>query len=136
MGRIIAIDYGPKRVGIAATDPLKIIASPLTTLSPKETLEFLTQYIGENDVETIVVGMPRKMNGELSDNADGANKFAIKLQEKFPNCKIDFEDERFTSVIAHRAMVDGGVKKMDRRDKSLVDKTSASLILQSYLERK
>lgn len=135
MGRIMAIDYGPKRVGIAVTDPLRIIASPLTTLSPKETLEFISGYIKDNEVDTIVVGLPRRMNGEFSDNAEGAEKFAGRLREKFPQVKIDFEDERFTSVIAHRAIIDGGVKKMDRRDKALVDRTSASLILQSYLER-
>lgn len=135
MGRIIAVDYGPKRVGLAATDPLRIIASPLTTLGPNKAIEFIADFMSREQVDTIVVGMPRKLNGSLSDNAEGAENFAGRLHECFPNVEIAYEDERFTSVIAHQAMIEAGVKKSDRRDKALVDRTSASLILQSYLER-
>jgi len=135
MGRIIAVDYGPKRVGLAVTDPLRIIASPLTTLGPNKAVEFISEYMSSEKVDVIVVGMPQKLNGSPSENAAGAESFANKLQERFPEVKIDFEDERFTSVIAHRAMIDAGVKKSDRRDKAIVDRTSASLILQSYMER-
>lgn len=135
MGRIIAVDYGPKRVGLAATDPLRIIASPLTTLGPGKAVEFIADYVSHEQVDIIVVGMPQKLDGSPSENAAGAEKFAERLRERFPAISVDYEDERFTSVIAHRAMIEAGVKKSDRRDKALVDRTSASLILQSYLER-
>lgn len=135
MGRILAIDYGRKRTGIAVSDPLKIIANGLETVPTHKVEEFLDKYIAENDVETIVVGMPRQMDNQPSESYIYIKPFVERIKKKFPSLKIDMEDERFTSVLAFRAMIDGGVKKQDRRDKALVDKVSATIILQSYMDR-
>ncbi len=136
MGRIIAIDYGKKRVGIAVTDELQIVANALNTLSPNETLAFLQRYVVTEKVDAIVVGKPVNLNGLPSEAAAGAAEFTIRLKKLFPNMEIATYDERFTSRMAQQAILDAGVKKKDRRDKTLVDKVSACIILQSYLEYK
>lgn len=133
MGRILAIDYGLKRVGLAVTDPMQIIASPLKTVQESEAIDFLTTYCNTETVDTIVVGQPRRMSGELSDVETSILKFIEKLNEKLPEMNIQRYDERFTSKLAANALIESGVKKKQRRDKSLLDSTSASLILQDYL---
>jgi len=135
MGRILAIDYGRKRTGVAVSDPLKIIANGLETVSTHQLEEFLDKYLAENDVEVIVVGMPRNMDNTPSEAYTYIKPFVKRLEKKYPDMLIEMEDERFTSVLAFRAMIDGGVKKQDRRNKALVDKVSATIILQSYMER-
>jgi len=136
LARILAIDYGKKRTGIAVTDPLQIIASGLTTVETINNLVFLKNYIKKEEVETIVVGYPFKMeNTKTADSLPLIDGFIKKLKKSFPNIPIVKEDEHFTSKMAVQAMIEGGVKKMKRRDKALVDKISASLILKSYLER-
>ncbi|MFT5724199.1 MAG: putative Holliday junction resolvase [Bacteroidia bacterium] len=134
MARIIAIDFGMKRVGIASTDPLQIIASPMTTVTNKESVQFITDYCTREDVEIIVVGQPFRMSGELSGIEVEIVKFIDKLKEKLPSMPIARVDERYTSKMAMQALIASGVKKKQRRDKSLLDSTSASLILQDYLE--
>ncbi len=134
MGRIIAIDFGMKRVGIASTDPLQIIASPLTTVPNKEAVDFIFNFCSKEDVDTIVVGQPFRMSGELSDVEKEILKFIQELNKKLPNMPIKRCDERYTSKMAMQALIDSGVKKKKRRDKSLLDSTSASLILQDYLQ--
>lgn len=135
MGRIMCLDYGQKRVGVAVTDPLQIIASGLTTIDTKEIYNFLTEYTSREKVELLVVGLPRQLNGELSDSYRYIKPFLDTMKKLMPELKIEMCDERFTSQIAQRAIIDGGVKKSVRRDnKGLVDMVSASIILQSYLE--
>lgn len=134
MGRIIGIDYGRKRTGIAVTDPLKIIATRLDTLSSVTVIPFLKDYIAKNDVECIVVGYPKQMNNQGSESLKYINPFLQKLVKELPEMKIVQVDERFTSKIAFQSMIDAGVKKKDRQDKGLVDGVSATIILQSYLE--
>ena len=134
MARIMAIDYGTKRIGIAVTDPLKLFASPLLTVSPLEFDKFFEDYIKKEEVELIVVGYPVQMNNTPSESVKHINPFIKKLRKKYPQIKIHLSDERFTSKMALRTMIEGGVKKMDRRDKSMVDRISASIILQSYLD--
>lgn len=135
MARIMAIDYGSKRVGIAVTDPLQIIASGLTTVHSKDLIDFLKKYISKENVECIVVGEPKRMNNEASESARFIEPFVVHLKRTFPDIKIDRMDERFTSKIAFQTMIDGGLKKKDRQNKELVDEISATIILQSYLER-
>jgi len=125
-----------KRVGIASTDPLQIIASPLTTVTNKEAVAFITDYCKREEVETIVVGQPFRMSGELSDVETVILKFIDKLKEKLPDMPFARCDERYTSKMAMQALIDSGVKKKQRRDKSLLDSTSAGLILQDYLENR
>lgn len=134
MGRILAIDYGNKRVGLAVTDPLKIVANALDTVSAHEILNYLTAYTAREQVEKFVVGLPKQMNGSNSESMKYIEPFVKKLKEKFPEIEVQFVDERFTSVLAHRTMLEGGLKKKDRQDKALVDRISATIILQSYLE--
>jgi len=134
MGRILAIDYGQKRVGLAVTDPLQIIPNGLDTVSTNELLEYLTKYLAKEAVDKIIVGLPKQLNGEESDSMKYIRPFVVRLQKNFPEMEIVFVDERFTSVLAHKAMLDGGLKKKDRQNKALVDKISATIILQSYLE--
>ena len=136
MGRILAIDYGQKRVGIAVTDEFKIIANGIATVRSVEIWQFLDKYIKENDVEIIVVGEPKDMMNKPSDATKFINPFVQKLEKKFTQLIIDRFDERFTSKIAFEAMIEGGLKKKKRQDKSLVDKVSATLLLQSYLSAK
>lgn len=136
MGRIIAIDYGNKRTGIAVTDPLQIIASALTTVHTKDLLQFLTDYLSKETVDGIVVGEPKQMNNEPSDIERQITPFIKKLKLLFPTVHIERTDERFTTVIAQRSMIEMGLKKKDRQNKATIDQVSATLILQTYLEHK
>lgn len=134
MGRILAIDYGRKRTGIAVTDILQLIANGLTTVPTHQLLDFLKTYMSKEPVECIVVGLPKKMDGQLSENERNIRPFVAKLRELYPTIPVVYYDERFTSVLAHQAMLDGGLKRKDRQNKALVDEISATIILQSYME--
>ena len=136
MGRILAIDYGQKRVGIAVTDPLKIIANGLTTVHSKDIFTFLEEYMSKESVETIVVGYPVTLKNEGAQSLKFINPFIKKLLLKFPNLNIETFDERFTSKLAQIAMIEGGMKKKDRQNKAMTDKISATIILQSFMESK
>ncbi len=135
MGRVIGIDYGSKRVGLAVTDPLKIIASPLDTVHSKDVIEFLKNYMKTEDVEEIVVGMPKNLNNEDTNATPLVKAFINLLKKNFQNLKIILQDERFTSKMALDAMIAAGSSKKQRREKGNIDKVSASIILQSYLEQ-
>lgn len=132
MGRILAIDYGKKRVGIAVTDPLKIIANGLTTVETPKVMNFVKDYLAKNEVEAIVVGLPRQNNNEYSESFKYIKPFVDRLKKEV-TVPVVYHDERYTSVLAHRAMLEGGLKKSDRQDKALVDMVSATIILQSYM---
>lgn len=134
MGRVLALDYGLKRTGIAVTDPLKIIASPLDTLHTPELFGFLKKYCEQEDVEVIVVGMPKTMSDQDTHATQPVRELINHLKKNYPGIEIVEEDERFTSKMAVEAMIQGGMKKKDRRKKGNIDKVSATLILQSYLE--
>jgi putative Holliday junction resolvase len=136
MGRILAIDYGTKRIGLAVTDPLQIFASPLNTVSPNEFDNFISGYLKTEEVEAFVIGYPVQMNNQPSESVKYINPFIKKLKKAFPEKHIHLVDERFTSQMALRTMIDGGVKKRDRQDKLMVDKISASIILQSFLDNR
>lgn len=136
MPRVIAIDFGTKRVGIAVTDPLKIFATALDTVHSKDVIPYLKQYEAKEGIECFVVGMPKKLSGEDSSNAPHVKAFVNLLRKNFPDKEIVLVDERFTSSIALDTMIQGGMKKKDRRNKENVDKISAVIILQSYLERR
>jgi len=136
MGRILAIDYGQKRVGLAVTDPLQIIATALDTVSAHDALNYIRNYVEREQVEKFVVGLPRQMNGADSQSMQYITPFVKKMRELFPDIELIYVDERFTSVLAHKTMLDGGLKKKDRQNKALVDRISATIILQSYLESK
>ena len=137
MSRILAIDYGKKRTGLAVTDPLCIIANGLATVSTSELFEFLSQYITKESVVQIVIGKPIQPNGQPSENLARVEQFVNRWRKIHPELPIDYYDERFTSVIAHQAMITGGVKKKTRReDKGLVDEISATIILQDYMKSK
>jgi putative Holliday junction resolvase len=136
MGRIIAIDYGQKRVGVAVTDEGQLIAGPLDTVHSKDILPYLKEYVGREKVDCIVVGEPRQMDNSNSESARFIEPFVRSLEKTFPEIRIERIDERFTSKMASHAILISGVKKKDRQDKSLVDKVSAVIILQSYLEMK
>jgi putative Holliday junction resolvase len=133
MGRVVAIDYGLKRTGIAVTDPLRIIATPLETVPTSTLFEFLTTYAKKESVDEFVVGMPKKLSNEDSDIAPVVRKFVEQLRLKFPEKMVHLADERFTSSMAMKAMIEGGMKKKDRQVKANIDKISATLILQSFL---
>ncbi len=135
MSRIIAIDYGRKKAGIAVTDPLRIIATPLETIPVAELEKFLTNYFSKEEVNIIVMGYPKQMNNKPSEAVKYIDPFIKRLKKLYPDKKIYLADERFTSVIGQKTLLEGGVKKKKRMDKSLVDKISASLILQSFMER-
>ena len=135
MARIVAIDYGLKRTGIAVTDPLQLIATALDTVPSVELLDYLKKYTEKETVERFVIGYPRNMDNSPSEAAQYIDVFLKQLQQAFPNIAISLEDERFTSKIAFQTMIDAGVKKMDRRNKATVDKVSAVIILQSFMER-
>lgn len=135
MGRIIGLDYGTKRVGIAETDDLKIIASPLITVHSKDVIQFIKDYINKYDVESIVIGHPKNLDATDTDATKLVNDFVTHLKKKIPALNIIMEDERFTSKMASQAMIAGGIKKSKRREKGNLDKVSAALILQSYLTR-
>lgn len=136
MDRTIGIDYGSARVGVAVSDPLGIFASPLETVPSAKIIEYLQKYAASETVERFVVGYPLNLNGAPAQCAPDVDKFIEKLTAAFPQTPVALEDERFTSVLAHRAMIDGGMKKSDRRDKNSVDKISAAIILQGYLDRR
>jgi len=133
MARIMAIDYGSKRVGLAVTDPLQIIASGLTTVHSKDLISFLEDYFKKESVECIVVGEPKTLQNEASDSARYIDPFVTHLGRKFPEIKIVRYDERFTSTLAHQAMLLGGLKKKDRASKETVDMVSATILLQDYM---
>ena len=134
MGRILAIDYGLKRTGIAVSDPLRIIAGGLDTVATAQLVKWLDDYLAANEVDIIVVGKPTQMNGTPSQSWAAIEPFVNQFKKKYPTKQVVLHDERFTSVIAHRAMIDGGMKKMARRDKAVVDKISATIILQSFMD--
>lgn len=134
MGRIISIDYGKKRVGLAVTDSLKLIATGLTTVASHEVLQYLKAYCARESVERILVGLPKQMNNQPSESMQYVQPFVVSLKRTFPTIPIEYVDERFTSVLAQRAMLEGGLKKKDRQNKALVDEISAVIILQTYLE--
>ena len=136
MSRILAIDYGRKRTGIAVTDVMQIIANGLTTVPTHELMSFILKYIEQEPVERIIVGHPKQMNNEESENMKNIVPFLNQLKKKLPSIPVELYDERFTSVLAHQAMLDGGLKKKARQNKALVDEISATIILQSYLESK
>jgi putative Holliday junction resolvase len=136
MGRILALDYGRKRTGVAVTDSLQLIANGLDTIASHELEQFLKKYFQNEDVEMVVIGYPKQLNNQPSENVTYINQFLNRFRKVFPEMPIELVDERFTSQIAFQAMIDGGVKKQKRRDKALVDKVSAVIILQSYLEQK
>ena len=133
MARLIAIDYGTKRTGLAVTDSLGIIASPLETVETKQLERYLADYFSREEVSTIVVGYPRQMNGAPSDTMRYVQPLIGRLRHAYPDKQVVAYDERFTSVIAQRVIRDSGIGKMARRDKSLVDKVSAAIILQDYM---
>lgn len=134
MGRIMGIDYGRKRTGVAVTDPLQIVAGNLTTVSTHTLMQFIKDYIGREQVDRIVVGRPTQLNGEPSESMKYITPFVNRLRKELPLIPVVMYDERFTSTIAHRAMIDGGMKKSDRRDKSRVDAIAATIILNDYLQ--
>jgi putative holliday junction resolvase len=136
MARILAIDYGLKRTGIAVTDPLQLIANGLTTVETKTLIGFLQDYLQKEEVETIVVGEPRQMDYSHSEIEPAIRQFIAEFKKKVPDAKIERFDECFTSRLATQAMIAAGYKKKDRRKKELIDKVSATIILQSYLESK
>ena len=136
MARILSIDYGKKRTGIAVTDPLQLIAGGLATVSTSELFDWLKAYLAKEVVERIVIGEPRQPNGQPSENLQRVQQFVNRWRKAVPDVPIDYFDERFTSVLAHQAMIDGGLKKKARQDKGLVDEISATIILEDYLRSK
>ncbi len=136
MPKILAIDYGSKRTGLAETDELQIIASALTAVDTRNLYEFIKNYVANNDVETIVVGEMTNYDGSDTHNTKPSNEFARSLEKKYPSINIEREDESFTSRESMQALIQAGVPKMKRRDKKLIDKISATIILQRYMERK
>jgi putative Holliday junction resolvase len=132
--RILSIDYGKRRTGLAVTDPLQIIAGGLATVSTSILYDYLVAYMAKESVERIVIGKPIQPNGQPSENLARVEQFVNRWRKAQPSVPIEYVDERFTSVLAHRAMLEGGLKKKARQDKALVDEISATIILQSYLE--
>jgi len=133
VGRILSIDYGKKRTGLAVSDPLQLIAGGLTTVATHDLYDFLQQYVAREQVERIVIGEPRQPNGAPSENLGRVQQFVARWRKTRPDVPIEYYDERFTSVLAHQAMLDGGLKKKARQDKALVDEISATIILEDYL---
>jgi putative Holliday junction resolvase len=136
LARILSIDYGKKRTGLAVTDPLQIIAGGLATVATSELFDYLQAYISREQVEMIVIGEPRQPNGEPSENLARVQQFVNRWRKAVPQVPIQFYDERFTSVLAHQAMLDGGLKKKARQNKGLVDEISATIILEDYMRSK
>ena len=136
MSRIVAIDYGRKRTGIAVSDTMQLIANGLTTVPTHELLNFIGEYIAKEPVERIIIGLPKQMNNEVSENMKNIEPFVRSLKKCYPDLPVEYVDERFTSVLAHRTMLEAGLKKKDRQNKALVDEISATIILQTYLESK
>ncbi|MCR4809091.1 MAG: Holliday junction resolvase RuvX [Prevotella sp.] len=133
MARILSIDYGRKRTGVAVTDPLQLIAGGLATVATSELYDWLVQYVRREPVERIVIGEPRQPNGQPSENMQRVQQFVNRWRKAQPDIPIDYYDERFTSVLAHQAMLDGGLHKKARQDKALVDQISATIILEDYM---
>ena len=136
MARIMSIDYGQKRTGIAVSDPLQMIANGLTTVNTPQLLDFIADYLSKEQVECIVVGYPKQANGKDSENMKRIMPFVNRLRKLYPDITVELYDERFTSVLAHRAIIESGISRKARQDKALVDKISATIILQDYLESK
>ena len=136
MARILSIDYGKKRTGLAVTDPLQLIAGGLAIVATSELFDYLCRYVAQEQVELIVVGEPRQPNGEPSENLARVQQFVNRWRKQKPEIPVEFYDERFTSVLAHRAMLEGGLKKKARQDKALVDEISATIILEDYMRSK
>ena len=136
MERLIGIDYGRKRTGLAASDPLGIFASALDTVPSAKIIDYLQKYAEQETITRFVVGYPMNLDGRPSEAAADVDAFLPRLRKAFPGVPVDLEDERFTSVLAHRAMIDGGMKYKDRRNKASVDRISAAIILQGYMDRK
>ncbi len=136
MARILSIDYGKKRTGLAVTDPLQIIAGGLATVATSELYDFLMQYVARERVERIVIGEPRQPNGQPSENLQRVQQFVNRWRKAMPQIPIEYFDERYTSVLAHQAMIDGGLGKKARQNKALVDEISATIILQDYMRAK
>ena len=134
MGRILAIDYGRKRTGLAVTDILRITANPLLTIETNQLMIWLADYFAKEPVDEVVIGHPTQLNGEDSESMVYIRPFINTFRKAFPEMKLTEYDERFTSTLAHRAMIDGGMKKMQRRDKAVVDKLAACILLEDYLE--
>ena len=136
MSRVLAIDYGVRRTGIAVTDPLQIIANGLTTVDTRQLLAFIQDYVKRETVERFVTGRPMQTNGRESENLKNVEKFVEQLQKTLPNIPVTWWDERYTSVLAHQTMLESGIGKMARRNKALVDEISACIILQGWMERR
>ncbi|ULB34706.1 MULTISPECIES: Holliday junction resolvase RuvX [Proteiniphilum] len=136
MARILSIDYGKKRTGIAASDPLQIIANGVTTVETSKLFDFLSEYLQKEDVSCIVVGLPRQMNYEPSENMKRVEPFVNRLRKLYPDIPVEYYDERFSSRMAQQTMRDAGLKKKSRQNKELVDEISATIILQGYMESK
>ncbi len=134
MGRILAIDYGRKRTGLAVTDVLRITANPLLTIETNQLMDWLANYFTQEIVDEVVIGHPTQMNGEESESMNYIRPFMGNFKKQFPNIPITMYDERFTSVLAHQAMIAGGMKKKDRQNKAVVDKIAACIILEGYLD--
>ena len=134
MGRILGIDYGRKRTGVAVTDPLQIIAGNLATVPTHTLMQFIKDYISREQVDLIVIGQPSQLNGQPSESIKYITPFVNRLRKEVPDMPLMMYDERFTSTIAHQAMIDGGMKKSDRRDKNRVDAIAATIILNDYLQ--
>jgi putative Holliday junction resolvase len=136
MGRILAIDYGKKRTGLAVTDILRITANPLLTIETKDLIKWLEDYFAKEPVDEVIIGHPTQMNGEESESMNYIRPFIGNFRKQFPDKTLTMYDERFTSVLAHQAMLTGGMKKKDRQNKAVVDKIAACIILEDYLESK
>ncbi len=133
MARILSIDYGKKRTGLAVTDPLQIIPGGLATVNTSSLFDYLKDYVARETVERIIIGEPKQPNGQPSENLERVRQFVARWRKAMPEIPIEYYDERFTSVLAHRAMIEGGLGKMARRNKELVDEISATIILQGYM---
>ncbi len=136
MGRVLSIDYGVRRTGLAVTDPLQIIAGGLATVATHELMDYLRQYVAREQVERFVMGLPRQTNGRDSDNLPRVMAFADRLRKQFPHIPLDMWDERYTSVLAHQTMLEGGLGRKARQNKALVDEISAVIILQGWMDRR
>lgn len=134
MGRLLSIDYGKKRAGVAVSDPLQIIANGLTTVETSKIFDFLDEYLQKEEVSCIVVGLPKQMNNEPSENMKRVEPFVNRLRKLYPRISVEYWDERFSSKMAEQAMRDAGLKKKERQNKELVDEISAAIILQGYME--
>ena len=135
MARILAFDYGTKRIGVAVTDPLQIIATGLTTIHPKDAVDFIKKYLQSEQVEAFVLGEPKQLNGTPSESYQHVKGFSTILKKNFPTIPQHWIDERFTSVMAHETIMKSGLKKSDRRDKERVDTIAATIILQYFMEK-